>query len=83
VSQVVHRPAVLDHKERDPFRLVLVHQNPDSQDERDCFNHPESDIEQLFISRLRFVVRDVLQDFPHGTIFSRVAILREIMLRGV
>ena len=71
MPQIVHRPAVLDDEERNPFGKVLCEEYPYSETQCQCFHDPEYPVKHLFVAGCGFVVRDVSEEVPHGPIFSR------------
>jgi hypothetical protein len=69
MSQIVHRPAVFNDKERYPFGIVLGEKNPCSKNQSKRFCDPKNRIKDFFVAGLGFVVGDIGQKFPHGVAF--------------
>jgi hypothetical protein len=66
VPQIVHRPAVFDDQERDPFRTVLCQEYPYSENQGKSFDGPENLVKDFLVAGYGFVVGDVSEEPSHG-----------------
>jgi hypothetical protein len=67
VPQVVHCPAVFDDKKRDPLAVMLDEEYRRSDNQCSRFDDPKNHIEQLFVTRVDFIVGDIPQEsHQHG-----------------
>ena len=71
MPQIVHRPAIFDDQERNPFGNVLCKQYPYPKNQGESFYDPEDPVKDLFVAGCGLVVGDVSEEVPHGLIFTR------------
>jgi hypothetical protein len=56
MAQIVHRPAIFDDQERNPFGNVLCKQYPYLETQGESFYDPKDPVKDLFVAGCGFVV---------------------------